>query len=246
MVKDNASRTRHVHHVLEGASLETMVSQAMEILAAAGVVYPEGYKNVLVAKYKQQGISYPRILQRIGNPNIRKHFRYQEILQQPGDLLDYGCGTGDDLRALIHDGFPRDKITGYDINTHSIDLGFDLYLDQAIMNDLFIASRNFPFSPGSFDIIYSGSVIHALGDSKGIAKYITNAINVLRSQGIFFGSTLGHDEFHPGDPDHALTLLTQPKFHDMLIASGFVSIDIRPAEQEHDDHLRFWFYAEKV
>lgn len=245
MVKNQGNRKRHIHHVYEGARIDTMLTQAMDILAAAGVIYPEEYKDALVIKYKNHGISYPRILQRIGNPNIRKHFRYQEILQNPGDLLDYGCGTGDDIRALIHDGYPSDKITAYDINTRSIDLGFDLYLDKESINDLFVVSRKFPFVPQSFDIIYSGSVIHSLGDKNEIVKYITNAWTVLRSGGTFFGSTLGQDETHPGNPRQGLPLLFQQEFRDILSAAGFVQIKIIPEDQKYDEHLRLWFYSVK-
>ena len=81
-----------------------------------------------------------------------------------GPFLDYGCGTGGDIRQLLRDGFPRAQITGFDLTWESINLGFDLYLDEEAIRDLFVVNDTFPFGKESFDTIYSGSVIHVIAD----------------------------------------------------------------------------------
>ena len=61
----------------------------------------------LIAKYGKDGVPYPHILSILGEPRIRGHFFYARMLQRTGPFLDYGCGTGDDIRQLLRDGFPR-------------------------------------------------------------------------------------------------------------------------------------------
>ncbi|KKA30470.1 hypothetical protein TD95_000617 [Thielaviopsis punctulata] len=46
-------------------------------------------------------------------------------------LLDLGCGMGQTLRQLAHDGVPPTRLLGTDIHPAMIDLGFDLFRDSA-------------------------------------------------------------------------------------------------------------------
>jgi len=90
---------------LEGRTLEGEFTRIMELLAGRGVEYPAGYLEILIQKYQKSKVLWPRMMVNIGDPCIRKHKHYQDILQNGGSLLDYGCGTGDDLRAIVADGF---------------------------------------------------------------------------------------------------------------------------------------------
>ena len=89
------------------------------------------------------------------NPASIHTLCYRRVLSNAGRLLDYGCGTGDNVRQLIRDGYPREHITASDINRASIDLGFDLYRDNADIDDIFTASETFPFGVAAFDLVYS-------------------------------------------------------------------------------------------
>jgi SAM-dependent methyltransferase len=174
-----------------GKTLPEELSIVMRRIAAYGVVYPEGYYETLLEKYTREGVRYPHILMILGQPRINNHFFYSRLLEGTGRLLDYGCGTGDNVRQLLRDGFPRERITAFDINRASIDLGFDLYGDRGEIGDLFTVSDTFPFGPAEFDRVYSASVFHVIADDQEFGAYLAHARSVLRPGGIFFGSTLG-------------------------------------------------------
>ncbi len=174
-----------------GKTLDEELCAAMKRIEAYGVVYPAGYYQTLVEKYTREGVRYPHILMILGIPRINNHFFYSRALKGTGRLLDYGCGTGDNLRQMIRDGFPRDRITAFDINWASIDLGFDLYRDREDVCDLFVVSGTFPFVPAEFDLVYSASVFHVIADDAEFVAYLAHAWSALRPGGVLFGSTLG-------------------------------------------------------
>ena len=101
---------------IPGKTLTEELSAAMERVKAQGVTYPEGYHRLLTRKYENEGVRYPHILMIIGEPRINHHFFYSRAINRNGRLLDYGCGTGDNVRQLIRDDFPREQITAFDIN----------------------------------------------------------------------------------------------------------------------------------
>ena len=245
-------------------TVESEFHRVLGILAATGVNYPPGYEEEVISKYKQAGVRYPRILQRMGDPNIRKHAHYQEILQMQNNLLDYGCGTADDIRALVADGYPAEKIVGYDVNWDCINLGFDLYLDRETLGIQFVVDSGFPFQLSSFDIIYSGSVLHVLITKRAIRQYISNVFATLNAGGIFFGSTLGFgkdiqkrdkDEQMPREWQHRrrrrwrwlrwlarrVTFLTEDGLQKLLSEMGFTDTEILL----DDTFRRLWFFARK-
>jgi SAM-dependent methyltransferase len=194
---------------------------------------------------------------RVGEPNIRRHSRYKGILRAKGNLLDYGCGTGDDIRALVYDGYPRQKIVGFDVDWKSIDLGFDLYLDRATLGVRFVVGKKFPFRLSTFDAVYSGSVLHVLGSKRKVTKYISNAHVVLNRGGIFFGSTLGFGKVRPTlDRERIrrmgwwrrllwrrrLRFLSQERLESLLGEAGFSNVEVSP----DNTFRRLWFYCTKL
>jgi SAM-dependent methyltransferase len=176
---------------MPGKELPSEISAAMDRAGAYGVTYPEGYHRMLVGKYSEEGVRYPHILMILGEPRIHRHFFYPSALRRTGRFLDFGCGTGDNVRQLIRDGFPPGQITAFDINRESIGLGLDLYRDGETMEELFVVSGTFPFGPEEFGTVYSASVIHVIADEQEFLDYLAHAYSALRPGGILFGSTLG-------------------------------------------------------
>jgi len=212
-----------------GKTLSEELSLAMKRVEACGVVHHEGYYQTLMEKYTREGIRYPHILMILGKPRINHHFFYSRALKGTGRLLDYGCGTGDNVRQLIRDGFPRERITAFDINWASINLGFDLYCDREEICDLFIVSGTFPFGAMEFDMIYSASVFHVIADEEEFKNYLANAWSAIRPGGILFGSTLGlvregavRSPGEWGPP----RLMTREQLTDHLTGAGFACPEI--------------------
>ena len=209
-----------------GTTLVNELAAAMERVRAYGVTYPDGYYPALLDKYTREGVLYPHILMILGQPRISKHFFYPRALARPGRLLDYGCGTGDNVRQLLRDGFSRDRIAAFDINRASIELGFDVYRDEAEIGDLFSVAEEFPFGHAGFHTVYSASVIHVIEGEEDLRTYLANAWSALRPGGVFFGSTLG---LVPGgtppsrDAWVPRRLMPEEELDRFLAGAGFVS-----------------------
>ena len=87
-----------------------------------------------------------------------------EKLQAGASLLEIGCFIGHDLRRLVFDGAPSDRLCAVDIVSHW-DVGFDMFRDRDKFNPKFIecnilAPTTELLDLGSFDIIYSTHVLH--------------------------------------------------------------------------------------
>lgn len=210
---------------MPGRSLPDELQAAMVRVRAFGVTYPEGYLRTLVGTYGEQGVQYPHVLMILGQPRIHRHFFYPRALCMTGRLLDYGCGTGDNVRQLIRDGFPREQITAFDLNWESISLGLDLYRDGEEMEELVVVSEIFPFGPGEFDTVYSASVIHVIAGEQEFLDYLDHACSVLRPGGIFFGSTLGliDGAVRPPGTRGPPRILTREQLVAFLAGAGFGS-----------------------
>lgn len=211
------------NRILPGVSLDEAIQGAMDRIGSYGVSYPNGYHPMLVEKYRKTGVRYPHILMILGKPRINRHFFYSWALDRDGRLLDYGCGTGDNVRQLIRDGFPRERITAFDIDRESIDLGADLYHDGEELRNLVVVSEKFPFGPEEFGTVYSDSVIHVIKDDLEFRDYLTNAYSVLAPGGVLFGSTLGFRDTVTGSPDPRgpPRILTLEQLAGSLSAAGF-------------------------
>ncbi|HVP96295.1 class I SAM-dependent methyltransferase [Methanoregula sp.] len=241
----------HSRSFRDGKTLEGELAAAMHRVEAHGVIYPAHYYETLVAKYRKGGVPYPHILTILGEPRILGHFYYKTALQRTGPFLDYGCGTGDNIRQLLRDGFPRDHITGFDLSWESIDLGFDLYRDRDALRDLFVVQDTFPFGEGQFDTIYSGSVIHVIADDAELDGYLANAWRALRHGGVLFGSTLGIEDCDACSPDEHGPPRVSPRSAIVrhMMAAGFAepAIMVKSHEAHHpgDKKCVFEFCTKK-
>jgi len=211
-----------------GMPLEKALSRAMERISASGVQYPDGWFDRLVRKYSRTGIAYPFALIMAGTPRLAGHFAYARALQQEGLFLDYGCGCGDSVRALIRAGVSRDRIRAYDPDPSVVGLGFDLYRDRAETCGLFTVSRQFPFRTREFGCVFSTLVLPCLGDDREFWEYLGNARAALRPGGIFFGTTMGH--YLPVESRHPQSrlerVMTAARFAECLAQAGFTRVEI--------------------
>ncbi|RXE56260.1 hypothetical protein ABH15_08985 [Methanoculleus taiwanensis] len=221
-----------MHRYRNGSTLKEELARAMKRLESTGVVYPEGYCEAILEKYTPERVPYPYIVLHVGDPRIVRHFYYPEAMKQTGRLLDYGCGTGDAVRQLLRAGYPREKVTGFDVDGKSIDLGMDLYADRNESADLFRVSPTFPFEPGSFDIIYSGSVFHVIDDESEFREYLQNAFDGLRAGGTFFGSTLGlRDSASARPAEGPPRLMKRHELIDSMTEIGFSELTVREGDR---------------
>ncbi|WP_292424994.1 bifunctional 2-polyprenyl-6-hydroxyphenol methylase/3-demethylubiquinol 3-O-methyltransferase UbiG [Methanoregula sp.] len=242
----------HSRSFRDGKTLAGELRAAMGRVGVLGVTYPDGYCDELIAKYGKDGVPYPHILSILGEPRIRGHFFYNRMLQRTGPFLDYGCGTGDNIRQLLRDGFSREQITGFDLTWESINLGFDLYRDRDAIRALFVVNDMFSFGEETFDTVYSGSVIHVIADEDELCGYLNNVWRVLRLGGILFGSTLGLEDGDTCSPDNQGPPRVMPRADLIrhLYAAGFTGpvLVTRPHEAHHpgDKKCVFEFCAKKV
>jgi SAM-dependent methyltransferase len=190
---ENRARDQ-VRRMWDEPTLKKELHSAMERVEAMGVSYPPGHKDLVAGRYSLDNVPYPYIIRQIGESRIRKHFLYPDLFRSMGALLDYGCGTGDAIRHLVRDGYPKDLIAGFDVNDASLRIGFDLYLDRDTIAPLVTVAPSFPAPPARFDRVYSGSVIHVLGDDGDFTEYLQKAHRTLKPGGTFFGSTLGLED----------------------------------------------------
>jgi len=98
----------------------------------------------------------------ISEPLIHRHFSYSSALRRTGRFFNYGYVTGDSVRQLIRDGFPREQITAFDINWEGISLGLVLYRYLEKKEEFAVISETFPFVDEKFDTVYTVSVIHVI------------------------------------------------------------------------------------
>lgn len=223
---------RRMHRMPDGTTIAIELQKAMERVEALGIHYPHGYPDTITTRYSIENVPYPYIVMQIGQARIRKHFLYQEIIRNPGILLDYGCGTGDAIRQLIRDGYPAGKITGFDVSDASLCIGYDLFMDRNELEPRVIVAPSYPSPPEAYDIVYSGSVIHVLGREDDFLEYLAKACRTLRPGGTFFGSTLGLLDLALQRPEQGPPrLMRRVELLDAMEQAGFSGIRIEIEER---------------
>ena len=102
--------------------------------------------------------------------SIAKQELYPSVLERlrtKGEtFLDLGCCFAQDLRKLVFDGAPPERLYGSDLRDDFIKLGYELFKDKETLKSKFITGDVFDFeSPlkelhGKVDIIYAASFFH--------------------------------------------------------------------------------------
>ncbi|CAF3929006.1 unnamed protein product [Rotaria sp. Silwood1] len=102
--------------------------------------------------------------------SIKQNPLYEEILEQcknkGATIIDFGSCLGQDLRRLIYDGVPLDRIRGYELDPFFIEQGYELFRDGDLMkaNKIFtvgdIFDDQFLKTIEPADYLYAGSFLH--------------------------------------------------------------------------------------
>lgn len=102
--------------------------------------------------------------------SIAKQPLYPSVIERLRDdgqiFLDLGCCFAQDLRKLVFDGAPAERLYGSDLRDDFIKLGYELFRDKDTLKSEFITGDVFDFdSPlkelhGKVDIIYAASFFH--------------------------------------------------------------------------------------
>jgi len=194
-------------------------------------------------KYESEIIFRIKRKDRFAVPRIDNHPCYMDVIKSMNEstkFLDSGCGCGWDLRRIIKDGLKIENSKGIDISQLFRGINFELYEDEETMGQVFevgdvISTR---FETAHFDVVHSGSVIHALGKISEVIRYLKETYRILKKpNGVFFGRTLGnHYEKEYAYSGRGLYVTTVEKLREYLTDSGFVNIDIF-AEELHKEAI---------
>ncbi|KAL4792772.1 hypothetical protein BDV19DRAFT_391899 [Aspergillus venezuelensis] len=135
-------------------------------------------------------------------PDLSQSISYASILnkiQSGGIFLDLGCGLGQDIRQLVHDGAPPQNLLGLELRQAYVDLGYELYQDKELLESTFLIQSFFTDTPdltalaGKITIINSGYFMHMWDREKqlAVAKRMISLLSPERGgliTGVHFGS----------------------------------------------------------
>jgi len=130
--------------------------------------------------------SYSRVLPLLKDPSCHR------------TLLDLGCCFAQDIRKLIYDGVPSDRLYGSDIQADFFDLGYGLFRDKDTCKAHFYAAYVFQDIgwdkiAGNIDFIYAGSFFHIFSWDDQV-RICQRVIEILKPQkgSTIFGRQTGN------------------------------------------------------
>jgi SAM-dependent methyltransferase len=142
----------------------------------------------------------------------------KQVYKSPGRLLDLGCGRGDHLEAFASLGF---EVAGVDVCAGAPELSQVCPVKVAdLEND------PLPFPAGSFDFVFSKSVIEHLRQP---TRLLAKAREALKPGGIavIMTPSWAHTYWGPFYIDHThVTPFTAPSLQDAMTITGFESIAV--------------------
>jgi len=151
-------------------------------------------------------------------PSQLAQWLLKNVYGKSGKLLDLGCGRGDHLDAFARLGF---DVAGVDISPRAPELAKDYCVKTADLE-----CDPLPFTPSSFDFVFSKSVIEHMRRPLGL---LSKAIEALRPGGIavIMTPSWAHTYWGPFYIHHThVTPFTAPSLEDALISSGFASASV--------------------
>jgi SAM-dependent methyltransferase len=151
-------------------------------------------------------------------PHLLAAWLLNNIYKKPGRLLDLGCGRGDHLEAFAALGF---EVAGVDISSGAPELS---QVGTVKVADL--EQDPLPFSPSSFDFVFSKSVIEHL---RHPARLLAKALEALKPGGVavIMTPSWAHTYWGPFYIDHThVTPFTAPSLLDAITIAGFESSEV--------------------
>ena len=141
---------------------------------------------------------------------------HQEFYRTPGRLLDAGCGRGEYLSAFAALGH---SVAGVDVSPKAPE--FAPGLDVRVMD---LEASTLPFPPGSFDYVFSKSVVEHL---RAPDHFLSELRASLRPGGLAVVMTPSwlHTYWGPFYIDHThVTPFTAPSLVQAMQLAGFVDV----------------------
>ncbi|KAL8782960.1 MAG: hypothetical protein Q9213_004967 [Squamulea squamosa] len=167
-----------------------------------------------VNKIRELGFAtnpYPCIgLYRFLNLTLLTHPLYTTILkrlQSPdATYLDLGCCFGQDLRQLVQDGIPSQRLIGLDIEESLIERGYDFFLNRGSLQSRFVVRNVFEgakqgaawtdMEECGMDVIHCSAFFHLFPLEEQILS-AKNIAKLVKKGGFIVGRQMG--SVKPGD-----------------------------------------------
>lgn len=146
-------------------------------------------------------------------PFLLAQWLLDHVYGKPGRLLDLGVGRGEHLAAFGQLGF---AVAGIDISPSAPDLARDYRVEVADLEH-----DPLPFPRGSFDFVFSKSVVEHL---RNPARLMSTALDALRPGGVavIMTPSWAHTYWGPFYIDHThVTPFTAPSLTEFLTIVGF-------------------------
>jgi len=167
------------------------------------------YLKVKYSKKRAPESDYPA---KLVNYLLKKYYK------RTGSLLDFGCGTGDMLKAFNAKGF---KCSGTDIAPSC-----EKHLNGIPFEAVDILNSDLPYDDNSFDFIFSKSVIEHLSDPVRLFK---ESYRVLKDNGvsIIMCPSWIHNKWGPFYVDYShISPFTKPSLKDVMEMNGYSEVEV--------------------
>lgn len=128
-------------------------------------------------------------------------------LQRGAKYLDIGCCLGQDIRKLVADGAPSEKLYGAELMGDFIQLGYDLFRDKDTLKTHFMQAdvldpdSQLQSLKGTVDFVHLGMILHVFSWEEQ-RELLETCIRILKPQAgvLILGQAVGHavGEASPG------------------------------------------------
>lgn len=98
-------------------------------------------------------------------------------------FLDLGCCFAQDIRNLVFEGAPSDRMTGFELRREFVDFGYELFRDRETLASEFVIGDFFDgdcgLREGSFDVIHASSFFHLFNWDEQV-EAVSKAVRLLK------------------------------------------------------------------